>query len=563
MGDGLNKGPDYQAPTHPRRQTSSIEGPRERAVGDVLLCLMIGLVAALAASASLLNFFEASTALLPATFGIIWIAVSFVLWKSPIQFPRLTPHWHVAAISVAVVLAIPRLAYILEPAFQTSVAAVNYDDSWHIQEIVSMTKSESFPLLSTFDPEKYLRFYYAPWVIPATLNLLGLAVTVKQAIGISHILFSLVFVYSLAYAAAYLFKDNSTRRGFFLIVLLYGGFDFIHWSLTAQGRLQHAEGWAGTLGFGVQFSNSATLALWVPHHTMAAVAIFMGAFLLRSSPHFAPKIIAGMLFASAVFSSPFVVIGAIPLLTAWGLAQQLGSLKKLWIPLLVAAAVTIPLAWILLQTSESGFIIFPNAGFSDPIALMLGASSLPRFMLVLGLEFGPLILAIIYSRRNRLAWATAGLACTYLITTYFIAYTGSNNFALRGSIVPILALIYLATPKLVVWFREPKHLARKGVLALWFGGALLEVASFTAAARTALDTSFLAANTAIYKFNTTGDESSLGQATSELERGRYLVESVDLPWGEPLSGPDLEIIGQGSEFRVTWGRVSDHISFSK
>src|SRR5262249_43432570 len=148
------------------------------------------------------------------------------------------------------------------------------------------------------------------------------------------------------YSARILFSSTRERTTLIILCYLYGGFDFLWWVSHSSLVPVHSEWWAGELGFAVQFSSFVTLSLWTPQHLLAGVSAVFALYVLANSKGAIPAALAGVFFASAVFSSPFAALGALPLI-AWFFIRfrQFSALPACGLTFNV---VSLPLWWILL-----------------------------------------------------------------------------------------------------------------------------------------------------------------------------------------------------------------------
>jgi hypothetical protein len=305
-------------------------------------------------------------------------------------------------------------------------------------------------------------------------------------------------------------------------------------------------------GFFLQFSNFITLAEWVPHHLIAAVAIAFALFLMHGSTRVSAWLLAGLLFLSAVFSSAFVALGAVPLV-AWFFLRH-ASLKAIATMTVVFVVFSVPLWWIYLGKEAVGFRIL---GALMPERQAHPYSSVGPFLIVLLLEFLPLLVAAFIALRNRPAPAAllAG-AVAYLLSTFVVAYSGFNNYAMRGSIVPIFTLTFLAVPALAAWWR--KSFLVRALLVVYVLGSPLAYAAFARGALEAFETSRTEFNIAALKSNT-GTEAvtdpALVTRSEQQPMGWYLLERNKPSRKWPVEEIDLELMTSDSRLRVTLARL--------
>lgn len=440
-------------------------------------------------SMSIINFFELSSQALP---GIYLACFALLLLTTrKLNFPSLNRGWLMTSLVLALILFLPRLPYLLEPFFRVSMNAVCFDDWWHFQELSSLVNTTKYPAISTFNKSSYLGFYYAPWMLAAAMSFGRGVTTLRQSIGATHLIYLVIIASFICTAACVLFRQRLERLVFFSLCVFYGGFDFGFWLLKSLAHRnftpENVEWWPQALGLRLQYSNFFTLNLWVIHHTLSAVIFLLACWLLASQPQKPAKaILPGLLFASSLFSSVFVFIGGLPLLLALVIQQSI-RLRSLLVTIFYTSLVSAPLLWIYLAKttgdSKDGFRFLTTSNSPLPIAFFF-------FLVVVCLELGPLLwLAGKRVKSNQMLPLYFG-SSAYLLSTFAISLSGYNNYAMRGSILPIFTLIFLATPTLCSWLRKalsgPKEMSKQNLvlcvalllLLPYLGGGLLEYTTF-------------------------------------------------------------------------------------
>ena len=524
--------------------------------------LFFGILAANIVSLSLMEFFEGATWLLSVVFPVVFAIAVWQFRFAGVPFPDLScrTHGYVAAIVAA--LAFPRIAYFLEPLLGYSTDAACWDDWWHIQEFSSIIYSPHFPPESTLQHGSYFSFYFAPWMLGASLFQLLHLGTVKQAIFLTGLIYNFAFVYAAVYAAKLAFPQEPRRSKILLgTILLYGGFDVFYGVFkllqgAAVGAL-HAETWAYFVGFKVEYASTITLFLWVPHHLVAALAVLLGYYCLKACPSWRGAIAAGVCFGFAGFSSVFATIGAIPIVGYLVLRNRV-SLKYAAAAGLLSFLLGLPIFWMYLGRNSEGFILFGALakGWESHKVLAFGG-----FLLLLVAEFFPLLLASVLSLRDRAFDRGLFLVVlAFLLSNYFLAFAGANNFAMRGAIVPAFALYYLAVPGLqrILDWRQTKALSwlRYGLIVFFLGG-LWEYVNFTAFAMQStgkvskLREETLTSNLA----HGQPPSAELMAKADRTQYGWYALEnrkSVDKP---ALNPGDVELINRDNQYRITFKRL--------
>ena len=507
---------------------------------------------------SLANFFEVPTSTIVFIYAASLAACAWLFVRSGVTFPSLSGREHLLCVAVGLVLFLPRAPYLLEGVLGYAVNAACPDDWSHIQELASMVHSDRYPVRTTFDREKLLGFYYAAWMPGAAMfsaaSSAGVVPTVKLSLGLTILLYSVCFAYAVAYLAKILFAERRLQVTCVVALLLYGGFDFLWWlARDYPAPTTRAEWWTMEFGFFLQFSNFMTLAQWVPHHLVAAVAIGFALLMMQGATRMSAWLLAGLLFLSAVFSSAFVALGALPLV-AWFFARH-SSLKAVATMTAVFVVFSAPLWWIYLGKEEVGFRIL-GALSPERRAQPLGAVG--PFLVVILLEFLPLLVAAFAVLKNRAA--PAGLlagAVAYLLSTFVVAYSGFNNYAMRGSIVPIFTLTVLAVPAVAAWWRNGPALVR-ALLVIYLLGSPLAYAAFARGAMEAFATSRTEFNTAALGSNTGPEvvtDPALVERSAQQPMGWYLLERNKPSRKERIEEIDLELMTSDSRVRFTLARV--------
>ena len=526
------------------------------------ICIPISFAAVVGAnilSMSLMNLFEIETRYTTFLYFMCAALVVILFVKTGVKFPALERNEHILCIALAVVLFIPRLAYVFESSLGYVVNTVG-DDSLHLQEMVSIIKTPRFPPRSTFDASKYLSYYYAPWMLGAAFYWTGLLSTVKQALAVQSLIYGAFATYSIVYASKMLFFEARLQRTFLIICILYGGFDFIYWLLNFSYIPVHSEGWAEDLGFVLEYSNFFTLALWVPQHLIAAIAVCFSLYVIASSNATSAAALCGLFLLSALFSSVFVVLGAAPFI-AWFFLRH-----RLFRSIPVAAATffvfLVPLWWIFLgRTTTTGFRLFGELfAFwqSNKRAAFL------VFLLILSLELMPLMAAALASvrRRPNLLWPFA-LSVLFLSSTYLVSFGIGPNYSMRGAIIPTFVLSYLAVPALCEWWSKPSSRWLLVVLPAYFLGGVLEYAWFVTDSLTSLSKSNTELNAVVLELNQ--EKSAVSVATinerfgaSDRALAWYLLEGKG--WPKERSAEydpfDAEITNVDVGYRITAVRVA-------
>lgn len=505
---------------------------------------------------SAMNLLELPAALIPwLYFPALVLGIGLFHHGGP-AVPAVSRREATLAAVVVGLLALPRLPYLFEPLIGHAVLAACWDDWWHIQEFAALAYTDAYPARSTIDQAAYLSFYYAPWMTGVALFKLGLLATIKQAVFLTFALFGGFFAFGAVLVARLLFPQAPRcRRALPLLVIGYGGFDVVYGlvllarRLAGEGTDLHAEWWAPILGFNVEFSNFFTLALWTPHHFGAGLAVMAATWLLLAPGGGPARLaLAGATYAFAVFASVFAVIGAAPIVL-WLIAVRRPALPRLLAVAAIAALLCAPLAWLYLGKHGVGFEIFGALSQQRQANKLLAA---PAFRTVIALEFAPILLGLwLGPRLDPQRRGLLVVALGFILSTFVVAYSGSNNYAMRGAIVPVFTLLFLATPG-VVRLVDGRRPAFRALLAVYMLGGLWELGSFTSAAARALR-AITPAQAEILVSNRAHGQPvppALLQAATRLEFGWYLVENRKAAPKQPLLPPDVETMNADNRFRL-------------
>lgn len=220
------------------------------------------------------------------------------------------------------------------------------------------------------------------------------------------------------------------------ILILFSGMDILRialfqdWTSIEFGR-SHIE-WDYFDGMRVQYSSHMVGLMYVPQHFIAAGLFSMLLLGLRDNPRFLT--VSGVVLACALFWSPFVALGLLPLVLviAWqnGIRQFLS-----WQNFLLA----LPLALFLLVYLLSGSANFPQGWLWEKYDASDLVAWLPVFYLN---QF--LLLAVLLSllqpglRKQPLFWVS--IASLLILPWYQYGYF--NDLAMRASLPALFLLCY-------------------------------------------------------------------------------------------------------------------------
>lgn len=524
-----------------------------KVVTNAVPVLFGAVIGANAITMSLMNFFETSAKYVSIFYFGSLAFTLYLIWRSGVCFPQLKKTQHVFCVLFGLVIFLPRAPYLIEGLLGYSVNPVG-DDILHVQEMASIIHTQSFPPRSTLDDRMYLSYYYAPWMLGAALYWTGLLSTVKQALGATVLIYSIFVCYFGVYAAEILFAERKVKNWFAALCFLYGGFDFVYWVSGLNLTPTHSEWWATEFGFGLQYSNFFTLALWVQQHLLSALAIFYGLHVLSVSKTTTGQALAGIFLVSALFSSVFTTIGA-ALILAWFIFR-FRLVRCIPVITLTSLLLSAPLLWMFM--AKSAGVGFQPFGELNNFWIDHKRAAFIVFLLVISLELMPLLAGAFYSSRNdrsRLWLFTS--ASLYLLSTFFFAFSGANNFAMRGAIVPTFTLAYLSAPTFDMWWRSQGGAWLRVATVVYLLGGTLEYASFLRNSIIGLRQSITVFNAKVLEFNRgsgTVGIADLAALASEDSAEWYLLER-DRPRKRRLEEMDLEIMNQDNRYRFTLHKI--------
>lgn len=399
---------------------------------------------------------------LPVVLAVAFVAVVWALrdgseaWRQP---PL--EAWEKALVGYAVVVGLLRLApYAWQYAAGVLVAPVTWDDNWHFQELASLVNAERFPPRLNFAPEAYFHFYYVSWIPAAAISAALKALTgmpmIKLGYGLGALLLDLAVAWVFIVSIRHLCPREGRAWALGALLIAGAAVDGLmavrH--LITLGHPQHAEWWQASLLVLNSFSALSTALIWVPHHLTGAAAVLLALVVATEPETLALRegrrlyVVAGLLMGVAAYCSIFAFAGGVLALSPmlWELVR---ARDKARLTVLAAAFVlpALPLAYIYLGAeARAGFVI------GQPMRQWIAATGNPAMGLVgLVLAFAFMVLEAgwlyIVGRgldRGEETGARlrviAAASAVMLGSTAVIAFSGSNNWALRATIVPVVLL---------------------------------------------------------------------------------------------------------------------------
>lgn len=538
-------------------------------------------------TAGLMTLLQLSGAALPVVFILVLAVVAWGLGRLDVDWrqPRLEG-WEKALIGFAAAVALLRLGpYAYQYIAGVLVAPITWDDNWHFQEVASLVNAERFPPRLNFKPDSYFHFYYVPWVPTAALGSLLQSVTGMAMIKLVYALGALGLCLAIAWVLIVAIRHlvPPAGRPWAMAALMIAGaavdglFAIRHF--VVLGHPLHAEWWQNGLLIANSFSALSTSLIWVPHHLTGAMAVLLALVVATEPMTLAlrsgrvPFVLAGLLMAVAAFSSVFAFIGGVLALfpLVWELARSKDKSRLGWLALgfIVPA---LPLAYIYLGSDARGGIVIGQAftawtGQTGKAGMGLFGVLLAFLLMVL--EVGWLFIIGKGLDRGGEDGApmrsVAVAAALVLASTAFIGFSGSNNWALRATIVPVVLLAAyvgrgFAAGNGAVARLDPAVTSKAGAAALCLAGVahLNEVALLVgASARSPAYASETAeCKAAILRANLPY-ETSGPSPTPGICRDKLSPYHIERPFKKAMITPeDRELMGRGFGFLGGGGNPS-------
>ena len=364
-----------------------------------------------------------------------------------------------------------------------------------------------------FDSPFLLRYYLGWYIVPGAIaRLLGpaalnLAVPLWTWLGVALIL--LLFV--------------RERRGWaailsLLIFLFFSGMDFLRLILL-EGFAQfayHIE-WAGLWGVQTQYSANMTSLMWTPQHFIPAGLYTLLILQHGTRPRFPGA--TAVLLSTALFWSPFVAIGLLPLIAA--LLWRNGLRPFLDWSNLALASVAAGLTAIYLS---SGSLDHAQDWIWDKYEWSTLGRWAPTFYLT---EFLLLTLLLCALRPSllRTPFFVASVAALVVLPLYH--FGDHNDLTMRASLPAILTLCYYCTETIIdrartifvgatLWWKRPCLAGIATILAI---GSLTAVPELGRAA----------SNVRAFRFDQNYHTIALNVAPNQMDQYATIVQNIPAP----------------------------------
>jgi hypothetical protein len=223
----------------------------------------------------------------------------------------------------------------------------------------------------------------------------------------------------------------------------------------------------------------------------------------------------------------------------------------------VFSLLAVPLFWIMIDKDNAGFeygVMWFGVLANDSFFMQHKGTAFVVYLVILLLELGPLLWLAYRTTTKRILSRALGISSvTYLISIFFI-YFFSDNYCMRGAVIPIFTLTYVATPEAYAMFKNHGRRWYAALLIPYFLGGLYEYGSFALRSTREFRSSDTAFNVAALRSNSDpapfADE-RLVQASSQLEWGWYLLEKRKAHAKASLTHAEAATFHGDSKYRVT------------
>lgn len=333
------------------------------------------------------------------------------------------------------------------------------DDREHIAQVTAVAATGVPPRHYHF-PQLPLSYYFYNAVLPGLLARLAYPdLGVAQALAV-HVFIETVALALTTYALAFRLCAKPWPAVALVWFLTFGGgFDF--WVALATDNLHrpHLEPWPQWLHWfpqALQLSLPITLAVWVPHHFVAAYGVLIGAALIGLVRGDLRTRIAllGLVFAFMAGCSVFATIGAGGGVALWTLGAR--RIDTAWnrrdriTAVLIGAVSSLALLGVYAGKDSLLGVTYGTAAVSQLASwdvfkefALTKLVELPRFALFLLIDGGitvPLFVFWLWLERRGIlddpqrTWIAA-IGVAFVPVIHLVGSPRSNDFAMRG-IVP-------------------------------------------------------------------------------------------------------------------------------
>ncbi len=344
-----------------------------------------------------------------------------------------------------------RLPYVLE-WIPGNTVHVTWDDPVRISGLISMTLSESFPLKHFANQDYLYSYYYASMIPLAFLKLVLPLLTLKDVLFIGNALYCFVVLASLLEVANLLCPNHSTLWIMVFLHTAFGGLDWLADMFLSGAPLVHVHHdlwqWASLLHGNAAIPSFFSSLVWSFPNLLGSYALVL-AFVFLKKVRYKRKLtktlVVGFLLIAAFYSSVFSVMASPLFFLADFRILYKRFIASKALPVLLITFL-LPISLFLHKPSSIGFVPATfHLELTDHYALNKVLSLPVWLVLVTMIEFCciPVIVALLLPLLTRREKAYFIAAIAFFISTYVVAYSGFNNYSMRGLLLPMFVFYFL------------------------------------------------------------------------------------------------------------------------
>jgi hypothetical protein len=271
--------------------------------------------------------------------------------------------------------------------------------------------------------------------------------TIKESIALGNLLYHILVLFSIYEIAQLILRNPQKIRIFFFFSTVFGGLDWlVCGEMSKIGN--HCEWWQIRLKGNTQISSFYTGLFWAIHHFLAAYSVVLAYAIMFYTKSFKKRCRRNRLvltiLISAFHASPFYFV-SVPLFMLIHIKTACRMLKSWYsLPIIISALLPMP---IFLKKFPSQTFIFStfrlvitknpylDKMFSIPVYITL----VPLIELIAI----PIVLLIIWRRLNKCQKQYVAVSWFFFLSTYAIAYSGNNNYSMRGMLIPAFVFFFI------------------------------------------------------------------------------------------------------------------------
>jgi hypothetical protein len=286
-----------------------------------------------------------------------------------------------------------------------------------------MTGNSKYPLLSPSNISYPFSFYYSSLYPFATIKLTFSFLTIKESIALGNLLYHILVLLSIYEVSQLILRDTKKVRIFFFFCTLFGGLDWL-----ACGDY--------------------TGLFWAVHHFLAAYSVILAYAIMFYTKSFTKRsrknALVLIILISAFYASPFSFI-PIPLYLLMH-TRMVWRMLKSWysIPIIISALLPLPI--FLNKFPGQTFVLskfrltITNNPYIDKMLSLPVYVTLVPFIELVAI---PIVLLIIWRILNKRQKQYVAVSWIFFLSTYVIAYSGNNNYSMRGMFIPTFVFFFI------------------------------------------------------------------------------------------------------------------------